>query len=74
MGLQYNIGPEPEFFIVDIDDEGYPMPYDEAGYFDVEPLDKGPDFRRELTLNLEELDFSRSFSPRSRTWSKRNCI
>lgn len=57
MGLQYNIGPEPEFFIVDIDDEGYPMPYDEAGYFDVEPLDKGPDFRRELTLNLEELDF-----------------
>lgn len=56
-GLQYNIGPEPEFFIVDIDEEGYPLPYDEAGYFDVEPLDKGPDFRRELTLNLEELDF-----------------
>ena len=21
-GLQYNIGPEPEFFIVDIDEEG----------------------------------------------------
>ena len=42
-GLQYNIGPEPEFFIVDIDENGYPMPYDEAGYFDVEPLDKGPD-------------------------------
>ncbi|WP_458403396.1 type I glutamate--ammonia ligase [Methanobrevibacter sp.] len=57
MGLQYNIGPEPEFFIVDIDENGYPMPYDEAGYFDVEPRDKGPDFRRELTLNLEELDF-----------------
>ena len=57
MGLKYNIGPEPEFFIVDIDENGYPMPYDEATYFDVEPLDKGPDFRRELTLNLEELDF-----------------
>ena len=57
MGLQYNIGPEPEFFIVDIDENGYPMPYDDATYFDVEPLDKGPDFRRELTLNLEELDF-----------------
>ena len=57
MGLQYNIGPEPEFFIVDIDENGYPLPYDEAGYFDVEPLDKGPDFRRELTLNLEDLDF-----------------
>ena len=57
MGLKYNIGPEPEFFIVDIDENGYPMPYDDATYFDVEPLDKGPDFRRELTLNLEELDF-----------------
>lgn len=57
MGLQYNIGPEPEFFIVDIDEKGYPMPYDDAGYFDVEPLDKGTDFRRELTLNLEDLDF-----------------
>lgn len=57
MGLQYNIGPEPEFFIVDIDENGYPTPYDEASYFDVEPLDKGTDFRRELTLNLEDLDF-----------------
>ena len=57
LGLSYNIGPEPEFFIVDIDDEGYPMPYDKAGYFDVEPLDMSPDFRRELTINLEELDF-----------------
>ena len=57
MGLRYNIGPEPEFFIVNIDEEGNPYPYDEAGYFDVEPLDKGPDFRRELTFNLEELGF-----------------
>ena len=57
MSLQYNIGPEPEFFIVDIDENGYPTPYDEASYFDVEPLDKGTDFRRELTLNLEDLDF-----------------
>lgn len=57
MGLRYNIGPEPEFFIVDINEKGYPKPYDKAGYFDVEPLDMGPDFRRELTLNLEELDF-----------------
>ena len=40
MGLKYNIGPEPEFFIVDIDENGYPMPYDQAGYFDVELLTK----------------------------------
>ena len=56
-GYEYNIGPEPEFFIVDIDEDGYPIPYDDASYFDVGPKDKGPDFRRELTLNLEELGF-----------------
>lgn len=57
MGYTYNIGPEPEFFIVDTDDDGYPIPHDEAGYFDVEPIDKGTDFRRELTINLQELGF-----------------
>ena len=57
MGYTYNIGPEPEFFIVDTDDEGYPIPHDTAGYFDVEPIDKGTDFRRELTINLQELGF-----------------
>ena len=56
-GYKYNIGPEPEFFIVDLDEDGYPVPYDDAEYFDVEPTDKGPDVRRELTLNLEELGF-----------------
>ena len=56
-GYKYNIGPEPEFFIVNIDQDGYPIPYDNAQYFDVEPTDKGPDVRRELTLNLEELGF-----------------
>lgn len=57
MGYTYNIGPEPEFFIVDTDEDGYPIPHDTAGYFDVEPIDKGADFRRELTINLQELGF-----------------
>ncbi|ADC46202.1 glutamine synthetase GlnA1 [Methanobrevibacter ruminantium M1] len=56
-GYTYNIGPEPEFFIVDTDDDGYPIPHDTAGYFDVEPVDKGTDFRREITTNLQELGF-----------------
>ncbi len=56
-GYTYNIGPEPEFFIVDTDDDGYPIPHDSAGYFDVEPVDKGTDFRREITTNLQELGF-----------------
>jgi glutamine synthetase len=56
-GYEYNIGPEPEFFIVNQDDDGNWIPHDEAGYFDVEPIDQGVNFRRKLTLDLEELDF-----------------
>lgn len=56
-GLTYNIGPEPEFFIVDKDEDGNYIPHDNAGYFDVEPLDQGPDFRRELVANLENIGF-----------------
>jgi glutamine synthetase len=56
-GYKYNIGPEPEFFIVDQDENGKFIPHDNGGYFDVEPLDKGPDFRRQLVNDLEKLGF-----------------
>ncbi|MDR2967205.1 MAG: type I glutamate--ammonia ligase [Methanobacteriaceae archaeon] len=56
-GYEYNIGPEPEFFIVDKDEKGNWIPHDEARYFDVEPADTGVEFRRKLTLDLEELGF-----------------
>jgi glutamine synthetase len=56
-GFSYNIGPEPEFFIIDQDEEGNYIPHDEASYFDVEPLDKGPNFRRKIVFDLEELGF-----------------
>ena len=56
-GYTYNIGPEPEFYILDQDTLGYPVPIDNASNFDVDPSDKGTDFRRELSLNLEELNF-----------------
>ncbi|MDR2830840.1 MAG: type I glutamate--ammonia ligase [Methanobrevibacter sp.] len=54
---EYNIGPEPEFFIVDQDENGNYIPHDIGGYFDVEPIDKGPDFRRHLVNDLEKLGF-----------------
>jgi len=57
-GYEYNIGPEPEFFIVDKDDEGNWIPHDKAGYYDVEPIDEGVNFRRIITLDLEELGFN----------------
>ena len=56
-GYEYNIGPEPEFFIIDKDEEGNWIPHDKGRYFDVEPIDKGVNFRRKLILNLEELGF-----------------
>ena len=57
-GYQFNMGPEPEFFIIKKDEEGNYIPADEAEYFDVEPLDQGTDIRREIVLGLEKLDFN----------------
>jgi len=56
-GYEYNIGPEPEFFIIGEDGEGNIIPHDDGVYFDVEPVDQGTDVRRELVLGLEELHF-----------------
>ena len=57
-GYQYNMGPEPEFFIIEEDENGNFKPADDAFYFDVEPLDQGTDIRREIVLGLEKLDFN----------------
>mgnify|MGYP003294347773 CR=1 FL=1 len=57
-GYQFNMGPEPEFFIIKEDEDGNYIPADEAEYFDVEPLDHGTDIRREIVLGLEKLDFN----------------
>ena len=57
-GYQFNMGPEPEFFIITKNEDGNYVPADEAEYFDVEPLDKGTDIRREIVLGLEKLDFN----------------
>lgn len=56
-GYQFNMGPEPEFFIIKKDENGNYIPADEAEYFDVEPLDQGTDIRREIVFGLEKLDF-----------------
>ncbi len=56
-GYEYNVGPEPEFFILDQDEEGNLIPNDNGAYFDVEPVDQGTDLRRQLVMDLEALDF-----------------
>jgi len=55
----FNIGPELEFFLFETDDRGRATTTtrDEAGYFDLGPLDHGEATRREICLTLEEMGF-----------------
>jgi len=55
----FNVGPECEFFLFQTDDEGKPTTKtnDEAGYFDLGPLDHGEGTRREICLTLEDMGF-----------------
>lgn len=55
----FNVGPECEFFLFETDENGHPTTKtaDEAGYFDLAPLDHGSNVRREICLALEEMGF-----------------
>ena len=59
MGYTFNVGPECEFFLFQTDSDGKPTTQtnDEAGYFDLGPLDHGEGTRREICLALEAMGF-----------------
>ena len=59
MGYSFNVGPECEFFLFQTDENGNPTTTtsDEAGYFDLGPLDHGESTRREICLALEQMGF-----------------
>ncbi len=59
MGYDCCVGPECEFFLFHLNDEGLPttITYERAGYFDVGPLDLAENVRRDIVLNLEEMGF-----------------
>ncbi len=59
LGYTFNVGPECEFFLFENDDDGHPSARtgDEAGYFDLGPIDHGETTRREICLALEEMGF-----------------
>ncbi len=59
LGYTFNVGPECEFFLFELDKDGKPTTRtgDEAGYFDLGPIDHGDYIRREICLALEHLGF-----------------
>jgi len=59
MGYTVMCGPEAEFFLFQRDENGRPIPrtHDQGGYFDLLPLDRGEDARRDMVLALQRMGF-----------------
>ena len=59
LGYTMNVGPEAEFFLFLSDENGHATTkvQDEAGYFDLAPLDLGENARRDMDVTLEEMGF-----------------
>ena len=59
MGFEFMVGPECEFFLFHTDEKGDPSTTtgDQAGYFDLGPLDHGEEVRRDICLALEAMGF-----------------
>ncbi|MGI5921526.1 MAG: type I glutamate--ammonia ligase [Syntrophomonadaceae bacterium] len=59
MGYTMQVGPEPEFFMFQLDEFGQPTleTNDKAGYFDLPPVDKGEDARRDMVETLQKMGF-----------------
>ncbi|MBR3289652.1 MAG: glutamine synthetase [Clostridia bacterium] len=56
-GFTFYFGAEQEFYLFELDDKNHPtnIPYDNAGYMDIAPEDKGENVRREICLTLEQM-------------------
>ena len=59
LGFKMNVGPEAEFFIFALDEQGRPTtnPHDSAGYYDAAPNDMAEDIRRDIVSILQDMDF-----------------
>lgn len=59
MGYTMQVGPEPEFFMFQVDENGTPslLTNDKASYFDLPPVDKGEDARRDMVETLQSIGF-----------------
>ncbi len=58
-GYTFKVGAECEFFLFHLDDNGMPttITHEQAGYFDVGPMDFGENTRRDMVLTLEDMGF-----------------
>ena len=56
-GYSFFFGPEQEFYLFCLDENGSRtrIPYDDAGYMDIAPEDRGENVRREICLTLEQM-------------------
>ena len=56
-GFSFSFCAEQEFYLFKCDEQGNPtkVPYDEAGYMDIAPDDKGENVRREICMTLEQM-------------------
>lgn len=59
LGYTFDVGPECEFFLFDLDENGNPTTStkEKAGYFDMGPTDFGENARRDMVLTLEDMGF-----------------
>ncbi len=59
MGYMLNVGPECEFFLFNTDEKGEPSleTHDNAGYFDLAPVDLGGNARKDMVSTLREMGF-----------------
>ena len=56
-GVEMMFGSEIEFYLFKLDENGEPtkIPFDNAGYMDIAPEDKGENIRRDICFTLEQM-------------------
>jgi len=59
MGYTMKAGPEAEFFLFPLDENGRPVlkTHDQGSYFDLSPVDKGEEARRDMVIALQDIGF-----------------
>jgi len=55
--ISFSVGAEVEFYLLKLDENGNPTktPFDNGGYMDIAPEDKGENIRREICFTLEQM-------------------